>query len=208
TNLRRAMEIHDAPRRVFSVGMIICKSNFLELATNLQYAIEHDLGLNLSPVLVYPLPERLDIFQDFSTETQGWIEVLDHADAVVRLAKSLNRRALQRIDSEGMVRELRAIYEQAKQRYFEAIPLRFTVQDHFESLGKMRRPGIVLYQWWGRIVGYAAIQKQSDDHVMWVPRSELLGGSKLWYPFVHDLFEPLGILAAGPRRFRRLAACT
>ena len=72
TNLFRALTLYDAPQRVMSVGMIICKSNFLELATNLRYAIQHDIGVNLSPVLVYPVTERLDIYQNFAEQTRGW----------------------------------------------------------------------------------------------------------------------------------------
>ena len=197
TNLGRALEIHDAPKRVFSVGMIICKTNFLELAHNLQYAIDHDIGLNLSPILIYPLPERLDIFQDFVRQTQGWREALDHAEVVVHNAKVHNRLAVQRIDPEGMVKELCAIYEQAKKRYSEAVPVYFMIEDPFHSLAEMRRPGIQLYHWWGRLVGYAGIQEGADKHVMWVPRSELQRGTQLWYTLVHDLFEPMGSIAAG-----------
>src|SRR5262249_52347768 len=39
-NLLGLLALHDAPRRVISVGMIVCKSNFRELARNLQVAIE------------------------------------------------------------------------------------------------------------------------------------------------------------------------
>ncbi|NJN93634.1 MAG: hypothetical protein HC875_05830, partial [Anaerolineales bacterium] len=79
---QRLLAMYNAPDFIiYRSVMIICKSNMRELADNLQKAIDYDIGLNLSPVVVYPVLEQLNVFEDFAVETQGWQDALDQAEA-------------------------------------------------------------------------------------------------------------------------------
>ena len=140
-NLHRLMTLYDKPHRIFSVGMIICKSNMAELSQNLRYAIEHDIGINLSPVLVYPVTEQLNVFADFAAQTAGWEAEIERAAALVEEAKTQERRAVERIDPTGMVAELKMICQHARAEYADTVELSCEVSDPYRSIARMRRPG-------------------------------------------------------------------
>ena len=144
-NTLRLVDMSDAPIRVFSVGMIICKSNLHELAENLSFALEHDIGLNMSPVVLYPLVEQLNVFADFEAQTAGWSEALDRADALVDEALAANAIATRRVNPKGMIDELRQIYNEARQRYSELVTIDCHVDNPHQSIEKMSNPVIVAY---------------------------------------------------------------
>jgi radical SAM protein with 4Fe4S-binding SPASM domain len=117
SNALRAIATYDAPDRVFSIGMIVCKSNFRELPENLRFSIERDMGLNLSPVVIYPVTEQLNVFENYQLQTQGWQEALDHARSIMQQAVAEKRPAVRRVDATGMLAELQSILDCARQRY-------------------------------------------------------------------------------------------
>lgn len=190
-NLHRLIGLYDAPQRVFSVGMIICKSNMAELAENLAYAIEHDIGINLSPVLVYPVNEQLNVFEDFPAQSAGWETAIERAAALVEDAKSQRRLAVERIDPTGMVAELRAIYQRALEDHSEIVELRCEVSDEHESIGRMRRPAIIAYSD-QQAVAYAELRPGTGYYVLKFPSRRTSGHLRI--DVVHSVFEPHGTL--------------
>ena len=192
-NVKRLMQAHNAPTHIFSVGMIICKSNFRELADNLQFAIDNDLGLNLSPVVIYPVVEQLNCFSDFATETAGWKESLDRADDIVALAKADTRVAIQRVNPSGMVRELRQIFDQAQQDYSEVASLVCRVDDPHDAIANMKRPAIVAYLH-DLPVAYAQLKPADQSYLLRLPQRHLSEVTQVRVDLLHDVMEPNGYL--------------
>lgn len=191
-NVLRAVRWSDPPRRTMSVGMIVCKSNVLELAHNLAFAMEHDIGLNLSPVVVYPVTEQLDVFEDFAAESRGWERAVEEAQAVVARARAAGRPALSRVDPEGMLAALGEIVRAAAARHAREVAVRLLVEDPTGALARMRRPGLIAYVG-GRAVAYVAL-RGAGEHVLRLPAVELAGESDLIWALCHDLLEPMGVL--------------
>jgi radical SAM protein with 4Fe4S-binding SPASM domain len=193
-NLLRAVDIHNAPLFVMSSGMIVCKSNFLELADNVRFAIEHQIGLNLSPVVIYPVTEQLNVFQNFAEQTRGWQEVLDEAKEMVARAKAAGQRAVLRIDPSGMLDELQMIYDRAREMHATTAVVRVTVRDPFSSLQAMRRPGILIVNHDNTVASsYASIETGAGTYELHIPALE---DARSWQ-VVHDLLEPMGVVASG-----------
>jgi radical SAM protein with 4Fe4S-binding SPASM domain len=190
-NLLGLLELHDAPRRVFSVGMIICKSNFAELARNLRVAIDHDIGLNLSPVLLYPLTEQINVFADFVRETVGWEAALKEARSIVEGAKARNRRAIRRVDPSGMIEELQRIYEGERRRYGDVVTFRVEVVDAHRTLPQLPRAGIVVRRRGcssSDNLCYVELNQGAGVYELQVPRTDLR--AVLYASFIFDLLEP------------------
>ena len=195
-NTLRALSRHDAPRVVFSVGMIICKSNFAELADNMRYAVEHGIGLNLSPVLVYPDVERLDIFENFKRQTRGWRKAIDRARRVIADAKARDLPAVRRIDPEGMVRELARIYDEQKERYANVVKIQVIVTNPTGSLARMKRPGIAVRNNENRLPGLAYLEfdRGPGRYVLRLPRAEIAPSLRLKWRLLHDFMEDFGTI--------------
>jgi radical SAM protein with 4Fe4S-binding SPASM domain len=191
TNLLGLLELHDAPRRVISVGMIICKSNFVELPRNLQVAIEYDIGLNLSPVLLYPLTEQINVFADFARETVGWEAVLNEARSVVKEAKARNRLAIRRVDPSGMIEELQRIYESERERHRGITTFRIEVIDPHGTLSKLPHAGIVVRRRGSASTDNLCYVQLGDDpgvYELHVPQAGC--DDDLYASFIFDLLEP------------------
>lgn len=170
-HVHNALQFYDAPDRVISVGMIICKSNFLELADNLAYAIEHDIGLNLSPVVIYPVAEQLNIFTDFAAQTRGWQETLNKARSLVDAARTERRKAIQRIDPGGMLDELQEILDHARAKYSNCVRLEVDIQDPHESLSRMRNPTLIIKDTNNAWHAYVQLVKGPGTYTIEVPRN-------------------------------------
>ena len=203
-NVLRAVAWSDPPRRVVSVGMVVLKSNVLELADNLEYAIAHDIGLNLSPVVVYPVTERLDVFEDFAVQARGWDLALERAFDVVREAKAAGRTAMRRVDPEGMLVALGDIFSAARRRHERLFEVGFVVSDPHGSLARMRRPGVIASVS-GRVIAYARLNGAASavGHgargavrrlALRLPLQDLSGPEGVKWTFCHDLLEPMGIV--------------
>lgn len=196
-NLERLIELHDAPTRVFSVGMIVCKSNIVELPANLQFAFERDIGLNLSPVVVYPVTERLDIFSDFEAQTNGWREAIAQARALITDAKAKNIVSVRRIDPSGMIDELMRLLDEAHARHARVVNLPIHVADPTESLVHMSRPGVIAARTAdGGALSYLEIDRGAGDYVLRVPLADISSSGQISILFVHNLLEPVGTLAS------------
>lgn len=196
SNALRAIDTYDAPDRVFSVGMIICKSNFRELAENIEFAIEHDIGLNLSPVLIYPVTEQLNVFENFQLQTQGWQEALDHARGIMRQAVAEKRPSVRRVDATGMLAELQSILDRARHRYRQCTTLEIMVDDPFHSLSQMIRPGIVLYHaQTNEVPAYCELASGASSYTLQVPYG--YSPQTVYWVLVHNLIEVTGRVAEG-----------
>jgi MoaA/NifB/PqqE/SkfB family radical SAM enzyme len=188
-NTLRAVSTYNAPDRVFVVGMIVLKTNFLELPDNLRFAAQHGIGVNLSPVIICPVHERLDIFQDFKTQTKGWKEAVAETLAVVKEGKARGVKAFSRVDPEYMVSELNNILQRAESRYADSLEITIKLSDPYRSLPKMHKPGIlfVLTNNWGNPLSYALFDHGEGEYRLCLPHSELTGdGDLCWYMF-HDI---------------------
>jgi radical SAM protein with 4Fe4S-binding SPASM domain len=142
-NVLRLYQIYDAPSRLFQVGSVVMKSNFLELADNIRFALDHDIGANFGPCVLYPVHERLDVFHDFAAETAGWDAVLREALQVAEEAVARRRTAIQRVNPVGMLRALQDILREARERYRETVELRVRVEDPHNVIPGMRHPVIM-----------------------------------------------------------------
>ncbi|CUS36092.1 SPASM domain-containing protein [Candidatus Nitrospira nitrificans] len=196
SNVLRAVATYDAPDRVFSVGMIVCKSNFRELPENLTFAIEHDIGLNLSPVVIYPVTEQLNVFENCRLQTQGWQEALDHARRIMQQAVTEKRPSVRRVDATGMLAELQSILDRAQQRYHRCTALEFIVADPNHSLSRMIRPGIVLYHaQTNEVPAYCELASGAGSYAVQVPYG--YSPQSLYWVLVHNLMELTGRVAEG-----------
>ncbi|HTE05483.1 MAG TPA: SPASM domain-containing protein [Planctomycetota bacterium] len=186
---------HDAPARVFSVGMIVVKSNLLELPFNLRFALEHDIGLNLSPVVVYPVTERLDVFTDFPAQTRGWAAGLAEARQVLAGARAAGCRALDRVDPAGMLDVLDGILAEGARRHARSFLLRILVTDPHDTLRHMRHPGIIVAREGDpeHPLGYVEL-RGAGEHRVHLPLGDLAAGGRVGWSLVHDLLEPMGII--------------
>ena len=196
SNALRAIATYDAPERVFSVGMIVCKSNFRELAENLTFAIDHDIGLNLSPVVIYPVTEQLNVFQNYQLQTQCWQEALDHARSIMQRAVVEKRLSVRRVDATGMLAELQSILDRAQQRYHQCTPLEFIVTDPCHSLSQMVRPGIVLcHAQTNEVLAYCELSSGAGSYAIQVPYG--YSPQTVYWTLVHNLIEMTGRVADG-----------
>lgn len=193
TNFERLLRQHDAPAFVCSVGMIVCKSNFAELADNLTFAITHDIGLNLSPVLLYPVTEQLNVFENFDEETIGWEAALTSARAIASVAKLMQKSAASRVDTEGMVGELSRIYEAAKADRADQLEVECEIIDRYGSLARMRRP-VLIVSTGASARAYVRLRREGGPHLLRIPRRYLDRENTVRIEVVHDVMEPEGCL--------------
>ncbi|UVO39205.1 radical SAM protein [Bradyrhizobium arachidis] len=196
SNFKRLLDTYDSPRRVYSVGMIVCKSNMPELADNIKFAIEHDIGLNLSPVVIYPVTEQLNVFSDFSKQTKGWQRAIIKAMDLVIAAKQRGVPAVARVDPEGMLVELERLLAAARDDYSATTTVVCEIEDPYDSLGKMRRPTLIAYIN-GEAKAYAELFPGAREALLRVPRKYLQDEKMVRLDFVHDVMEPASNLSSG-----------
>lgn len=193
-NTLRAMAAYDAPRRVFSVGLLAMKSTLAELPFNVRFALEHDIGLNVGPVVVYPVTEQLDVFEDVEAQTRGWDAALAEALMLVREARAQGRPAVRRVDPEGMLAAIADIVAVARARLAGAFELRLEVHDPHGSLPAMRRPGVIVSrQGQAQPLAYAELRGQGEA-LLRVPEAACDGPVELMWTLCHDLLEPMGVV--------------
>lgn len=194
TNALNAFRHYEKGRFVFSCGMIVCKSNFLELADNLKFAIENEIGLNLSPVLTYPVTEQLNVFEDFERESAGWSEQLDVAEAIVARAEDSHERSVTRVDPSGMVQQLRSICAEASATYGNTTPIAVEVDDPLDALRKMFLPGIIVYSNKDciRPLAFCRLRVGQKNYQLKIPAGYL--PDEIHWRLVHNLLEPHGVI--------------
>ncbi|WLA85830.1 radical SAM/SPASM domain-containing protein [Bradyrhizobium elkanii] len=201
-NFKRLHATYDAPTRIFSVGMVVCKSNMAELADNVRFAIENDVGLNLSPVVIYPVVEQLNVFSDFSRQTKGWRRAIVRAKELVAAAKSRKRLAMARVDPEGMLEEIERIFTSAKADYSDTISITCEIDDPYHSVQNMRRPAIVAYTG-GKARAYVELEQGSSEGLLRLPRRYLHDERMVRLDFLHDVMEPGSNISSGSFRIER-----
>lgn len=198
SNFKRLLDTHDAPTRIYSVGMIVCKSNMAELADNVGFAIEHDIGLNLSPVVIYPVTEQLNVFSDFAGQTAGWQDAITKARDLVVAAKLRGRPAMSRVDPEGMLVEIGNLLDIAREDYSDTVIIVCEINDPHSSLRKMRRPTLIAYTG-VQARAYVELVPGMREGLLRVPRRHLHDGRGVRLDLVHDAMEPASNL--GSRSF-------
>jgi MoaA/NifB/PqqE/SkfB family radical SAM enzyme len=199
SNFKHLLDTYDAPTRIYSVGMIICKSNMSELAENIAFAIEHDIGLNLSPVVIYPVTEQLNVFSDFSKQTKGWQPAITKAKDLVVAAKLRHRPAVTRVDPEGMLAEIERLLSIAREDHLDTVEILCEIEDPHASLCKMRRPTLIAYAQ-GQPRAYVELVAGMREGRLRVPRRYLQGEKTIRLDFVHDAMEPASNLSSGSFR--------
>ncbi|MGY8635725.1 SPASM domain-containing protein [Bradyrhizobium sp. 14AA] len=205
SNFKRLLDGYDAPTRIYSVGMIVCKSNMAELADNVGFAIEHDIGLNLSPVVIYPVTEQLNVFSDFSEQTRGWQRAITKAKKLVVAAKARGRPAMGRVDPEGMLVEIERLLNAARDDYSDTITIECEIEDPHASLRKMQRPTLIAYTG-GEARAYAELVAGATEAVLRVPRKYLRDEKSVRLDFIHDVMEPASNLSSGSFRLEQDAS--
>jgi len=191
-HIDNVMDIYSAPKRIFSVGMIVCKSNMSELAHNLQYTIDHNIPLNLSPVILYPASEHLAIFEDFDKQTKGWAEEIQKTKKILEKAKKENKVAIRRIDPTGMINEIEEIFEKAEIRYRETEELQVIIKDPFKRLRLCKNPTLIIYDIQNNPVAYRNLKSNQSDYILNIPVTHLDEDEHFSLQVLHNVMEPSG----------------
>ncbi len=118
----RANELSKSKRNGVMIACCLMKTNFLEMTHQIENAVQRDVPLIFSPVVVRPIHERLDIFSDFKRETSGWEEEIRHAEGYFDVHPELKKS--RGFSAAGAVQDVKRIYEEAKSRYMNAIQLK------------------------------------------------------------------------------------
>lgn len=191
-NALRCFELHDTVRRTFTVGMVVCKTNVAELATNLELAIGHEIGVNLSPILNVPVTEQLNAFEDFEGQTRGWAESIARAKGVAARAVQEGRRAMRRVNPTAMIEEVERAFLAARRRYAWMRPLYVRLRDPGAVVPGLVRPGLVVVTpRAAEPAAYRETQGGAGEYVLHLPAVEVVPGDKVLVHFYYDLDNPL-----------------
>ena len=210
-NLLRVMAHYDLPDRIFQVGAVIMKSNILELPANIRIQHQHDLVMNIGPMVVYPCHERLDIFHDIARQTAGWDEAIGEARELAEAAFASERKPLRANNVAGMLGAIQDVINEARKRYARTAPLTVHVEDPSGSLANMRMPAIVFYrrEMPSRPLGYVLLNGPGT-YVVHAPEQEMNAYDQPYAHFYHDIHDETDIVGAarmkpiGRRRFADL----
>jgi radical SAM protein with 4Fe4S-binding SPASM domain len=118
-NLKRFQAATQLPSGV-NISTCMMKSTIPKLPRLLRDSAELDIAISLSPVLVWPPTEVLDVFTDFERETCGWAEILDEAILFARQKESEGYRYFQSgppLNPVDTVLSLKESYLKARSRY-------------------------------------------------------------------------------------------
>lgn len=195
-NTLRLVEKYNGNDWIVSVGMIVCKSNMAEIDTNVAFAVEREIGLNLSPVVVYPVNEQINVFEDYDAQVAAWLPALARAKATAAAAKAAGARALSRVDFSGMLDEIENVIAAAGQIYKETIPVGVMLFDEFDSLKKMRNAAVVAYLE-DAPIAYRMLNGSTASTTLNLPLSKLPTGGRLRVDLLHSVYEPFGAIGSG-----------
>lgn len=206
TNAMHAFSQYEKSRFVFSCGMIICKSNMSELAANVEFALKNGIGLNLSPVVTYPVTEQLDVFEDYEAETANWAEQLDQAEALVSRAKEAGAVAIDRVDPTGMLKGLRTIISKSAAIYRDTTPIAVRITDPSGSLSQMALPGIIVYSNDNHSpLAYCRLRNEQYLYQLKIPKS--IAPNQTYWRLLHNLLEPHGEIISANSAYTLIDDC-
>ena len=189
-NLFRLLAMQDWPKRKVTVAMIIGKSNLLDLSRNIRFALEHDIRLMVNPITQYPPTERLTIFDDFRAQTCDWDVVISEAEELLEDASRLDRQSLRNLDPRAPIRDIRALYQRHKAEQADILELKVSIDDPYDSLAKMRRPGLLVAPIGSNqfdAVAYAELGRTAGMHTVRIPKRRFK--EPLQYSLCADLLE-------------------
>lgn len=191
-NALRCFQLHDTVRRTFTVGMVACKTNVAELATNLELAIGHEIGVNISPILNVPVTEQLNAFEDFEEQTRGWGEAIARAKEIAARAVREGRRAARRVDPTAMIEEVERAFHEAQRRYAWTRSLRVQLRDPAGGVRGMVRPGLVVVTPRCPVpAAYRETPGGAGEYVLHLPALEVVPGDEVLVHLYYDLDNPL-----------------
>lgn len=194
-NMLRLTRKNNGTDWIVSVGMIVCKSNIFEIDRNVAFAIEHELGLNLSPVVVYPVNEQLNIFEDFEKQTAGWLAALQRARRHAVDARGANARALSQVDFSGMIDEIERIVENAAQSYRHTLQVPVIIFDQCNMLPTLPNAALIAYV--DNVpIAYRMLSGSGADTCISLPSTRLPTNGRLRIDLLHSVYEPFGVMGS------------
>lgn len=203
-SLNRLLKMQNWPQRKVTVAMIIGKANILDLAFNVNYAIENEIALMLNPIIHYPLTDRLNAFQDFKRDTLGWSEVFEETIDLVASASKRRERSLRLLDATGAVKELQRMYKAAEARHERCRRITVRVDDPHGSLRKMHSPGIAFQSRNQQAGSYAPIRDGVSSYDVLIPYDDAF--ESLDIQFYPNLYEGAGWTGVGRVESRDIQA--
>lgn len=195
-NTLRLVKKYNGTDWVVSVGMIICKSNLAEIDHNVGFAIEHEIGLNLSPVVVYPVNEQLNVFEDYPRQTEGWLAALKRAKDIAAAAKATHARATDRVDFSGMLEEIEGIIVAAGETYAHTFPVTAIIDDPFGVIARTSNAALVAYVN-NAPIAYRMLGAEQVSATINLPLSKLPNHGKIRFDLLHSVQEPFGAISVG-----------
>lgn len=188
--LLKLVEKNNGTNWLVQTGMLVLRTNFGEIDKNVAFAIEHGIELNLSPILQYPVTERLDIFSNFKQQTVGWRDAIDRAIKLEQDALENNKVHYSLL---GPLNSLKETFLAAEAQYENCVTLEVTINDPTDSLQNMRNPGFLIGSR-ANPVAYLLCDQGSGRYTIDLSKTayETLVNDaswRVWY-FYHDIVEP------------------
>jgi MoaA/NifB/PqqE/SkfB family radical SAM enzyme len=112
-----------------SIQSCVMKSNILQLADNIKFALDNKISFGISPVLVWPPNEALNVFNDHEIETKGWQEVIQQAQDILVAHSAKNPEDIKEglFGLDGTLKEVSRIYQINKQLYERPLKIKVKV---------------------------------------------------------------------------------
>jgi len=195
-NTMRLVEKCNGNDWIVSVGMIVCKSNIGEIDRNVAFAIDNEIGLNLSPVVVYPVNEQLNVFEDYPAQAEAWLSAIKRAQNIAAAGKAAGARALNRVDFSGMLVEIEDVIANAARDYAETLAVSVLISDEFEVLPKLNNAAIVAYLN-DTPIAYRMLEGPTAHTTINLPLTKLPAGGQLRIDLLHSVYEPFGAISDG-----------
>lgn len=198
-NLKAALARHDGTRRTVQVGMLVMKSNFLEIDRNVAFALDNGVELNLSPVLQYPINERIDIFTNFDEQARGW------ADALARACRLVAQAGEHREASYDLTQPLAVLESRlhsVAMAYRNSLHLEVEVVDETRALERMKAPCLLI----GRSdmpLGYVELNRGAGRYWLQIPIDHLGDTGFHEWSLFHNIVEPWLPLQTGTVSFKQ-----
>lgn len=190
-NYKKLQEPEDGLHWLIQCGMLVMKSNVHEIDKNVQFAVNNNIQVNLSPIVQYPLNERLDIFSDFWVESVGWEAAIRRAIDINAQARKENRLPQ---DMGGALKVVEEIYAKAKDQYEKSVCLEITIGDEFDSLKTHQHPGVIIGSNANNPIAYREIDEGPGKYKIWIKQEDIARlvshSSEKQISFFHNIVEP------------------